>query len=231
MKHLILALSLLISIYSANVFGQCIKGDCDNGQGTYKYSHGTEYEGHWKNGQIDGQGILTYPDGSKYVGQWKDNQRHGKGAYIYSDGSKYTGQFEDNRRNGNGTYIHPDGSKYVGQFKDGQRNGKGTYTFSDGRKYVGEWKDNNYVEALKSGQPYKPAPKKIAGKKSRKAESFKSSKVSKKLLKKRYHTVNSGESLWGISRRYGLTVKNIRILNRLNDRSVIYPGQKLLVTL
>ena len=225
MKHLILALSLLISFYSANVFGQCVKGNCDNGQGTYKYFHGTEYEGHWENGRLNGQGILTYPDGSKYVGQWKDNQRHGKGAYIYSDGSKYVGQFEDNRRNGKGIYIHPDGSKYVGQFKDGQRNGKGTYTFSDGSKYVGQWKDNNYVEAPNSGEPNKSDPKKIAEKKSRKAE------VSKKLSKKRYHTVNSGESLWGISRRYGVTVKNIRILNKLNDRSAIYPGQKLLVTL
>ncbi len=96
---------------------------------------------------------------------------------------------------------------------------------------MGQWKDNNYVEAPNSGEPNKSDPKKIAEKKSRKAESFKSSKVSKKLSKKRYHTVNSGESLWGISRRYGVTVKNIRILNKLNDRSAIYPGQKLLVTL
>jgi len=88
-----------------------------------------------------------------------------------------------------------------------------------------------YLEALKSGESYKPSPKKIAEKKSRKAESFKSSKVSRKLSKKHYHTVNSGESLWSISRRYGLTVKNIRILNKLNNKSEIYPGQKLLVTL
>jgi hypothetical protein len=229
MKHLILL--LLISFYSANVFGQCINGDCDNGQGTYTYSHGIKYVGQWRNGQLNGQGILTYPDGSKYEGQWKNNQRHGKGAYIYSDDSKYMGQFENNRRHGKGTYIHPDFSKYVGLFKDGQRNGKGTYTFSDGSKYVGQWKNNNYVGALKSGEPFKPAPKKIAEKKSRKFESFKSSKVSKKLSKKHYHTVNSGESLWGISRRYGLTVKNVRILNKLNGKSVIYPGQKLLVTL
>jgi hypothetical protein len=231
MKHLILSLSLLISFYSANVFGQCIKGDCDNGQGIYKYSHSTKYEGQWKNGQLNGQGILTYPDGSKYVGQWKANQRHGKGAYIYSDGSKYVGQFEANQRHGKGTYIHSDGSKYVGRFKAGHRNGKGTYTFSDGSKYVGQWKNNSFVEALKSGDSYKPSSKNIAEKKSRKAESFKSSEVSRKLSKKHYHTVNSGESLWGISRRYGLTVKNIRILNKLNNKSAIYPGQKLLVTL
>ena len=254
MKHLILPLSLLICFFSANAFGQCIKGGCDNGHGIYKYSQGIEYEGQWKNGHLNGKGVLTYPDGSKYVGEWKDNQRHGQGTYFYSDGSKYMGEFDKNRRNGKGTYIHPDGSQYTGQFKGGERNGngtytffdgskyvgqwkqnqrhgKGTYTFSDGRKYVGQWKNNRFVEPLTSGEKYTPASKKIASKKSRKAESFVSPKVSDKLPKKRYHTVNSGESLWGISRRYGLTLENIRILNKLNDKSVIYPGQKLLVAL
>jgi LysM repeat protein len=96
---------------------------------------------------------------------------------------------------------------------------------------VGQWKDNRYVEILNPPTPHIPDSKNIAEKKSRKAESFMSSKNSKKLSKRRYHTVNSGESLWGISRRYGLTVENIRIMNKLTDRSVIYPGQKLLVTL
>ena len=254
MKYLILPLLLIISIYSANAFGQCIKGDCDNGQGTYRYSPGTEYDGQWENGRLNGQGTLTYPDGSQYAGQWKENQRHGKGTYIYSGGSKYVGQFENNRRNGEGIYIHPDGSKYVGRFKDGERNGNGTYTFSDGSTYVGQWKNNQrhgngtytfpdggefsgqwknnrYVEILKPSTPNILDSKNMAGKKSRKADSFMSPKVSKKLSKRRYHTVNSGESLWGISRRYGLTLENIRSMNKLNNRSVIYPGQKLLVTL
>jgi hypothetical protein len=254
MKHLILPLSLIISIFSANAFGQCIKGDCDSGQGMYTYSHGTQYDGQWKNGRLNGQGILTYPDGSQYAGQWKDNQRHGKGTYIYSNGSKYTGQFKENRRNGKGTYIHSDGSKYVGQFEDGKRNGKGTYifsdgsqyegqwknnqrhgngtyTFPDGRTYVGQWQNNTFVGVLESADPRNPDSKKIAEKKSRKTQSFLSSNVSKKLAKKRYHTVHSGESLWGISRQYGLTLDNIRILNKLNEKSVIYPGQKLLVAL
>jgi hypothetical protein len=54
--------------------------------------------------------------------------------------------------------------------------------------------------------------------------------VSRKTAKKRYHTVRAGESLYLISRRYGLTVKKIQHLNKMNDRSVIYPGQKLLLT-
>ena len=74
-------------------------------------------------------------------------------------------------------------------------------------------------------------PKKMAKKRPRKAESLRSAKVSKKISKQRYHTVRAGETLYGISRQYGLTVAKIRLLNNLTERSVIYPGQKLLVTL
>ena len=48
MKHLILSLLFVISIYQVSAFGQCTKGDCENGQGTYKYSDGAEYQGQWK---------------------------------------------------------------------------------------------------------------------------------------------------------------------------------------
>lgn len=74
-------------------------------------------------------------------------------------------------------------------------------------------------------------PAKMAGEIPQKAESSRSSKVSKRMSKKRYHTVGAGETLYGISLRYGLTVKKIRLLNKLSHRFVIYPGQKLLVTL
>jgi hypothetical protein len=74
-------------------------------------------------------------------------------------------------------------------------------------------------------------PKKMAKESPRKAEYLRSAKVSKKISKQRYHTVGSGETLYGISRQYGLPVAKIRLLNKLTERSVIYPGQKLLVTL
>jgi LysM repeat protein len=47
--------------------------------------------------------------------------------------------------------------------------------------------------------------------------------------KKRYHTVRSGETLWGISRRYGLTVEELRSLNNFSPGGTIYPDQRLLV--
>jgi LysM repeat protein len=47
--------------------------------------------------------------------------------------------------------------------------------------------------------------------------------------KKDYHTVSSGETLWDIGRRYGLTVEELRNLNNLSPGVPIYPDQRLLV--
>jgi LysM repeat protein len=108
MKHLILSLLFIISIFSASAFPQCTEGNCENGQGTYKYSNGDKYKGEWKNNRCDGQGTLTYLDGSNYVGQWKNHQRHGQGTYIFPDGSKYVGQWKNNSyiKNPKGNETH-----------------------------------------------------------------------------------------------------------------------------
>ena len=42
-----------------------------------------------------------------------------------------------------------------------------------------------------------------------------------------YYTVKSGDNLWDIANRLGITVQNIRALNGLDSESRIYPGQKL----
>ena len=41
------------------------------------------------------------------------------------------------------------------------------------------------------------------------------------------HTVKSGDNLWDISRKYGVTVEQIRKLNGLNSNAVLKVGQKL----
>ena len=56
-------------------FGQCIKGDCENGYGTYLY------------------------EGDKYVGEWKDGKKHGEGTYTTANGHKYVGEFKDDKQN------------------------------------------------------------------------------------------------------------------------------------
>jgi hypothetical protein len=230
MKYLILSLLFIISSYQVPAFGQCTKGDCENGQGTYKYSDGAEYQGQWKNSRLDGQGTLTYLDGSNYEGQWKNSQRNGQGTYSYPDGSKYVGQFKDNQRDGQGTYTFPDSSKYIGEWKNGQINGQGTYIYPDGRKYTGLWKNNSYIGNRKSYEAHRTSPKETAEERSRKAESSMSSKDFGKAGNKRYHTVKAGETLYSISHRYALTVEKIQRLNKLENRYIIYPGQNLLLS-
>ena len=44
-----------------------------------------------------------------------------------------------------------------------------------------------------------------------------------------YHEVVAGETLYRISRRYGLTLYELRGLNKLEPKSIIYPAQRLLI--
>lgn len=52
---------------------------------------------------------------------------------------------------------------------------------------------------------------------------------SSKRSRKRTHTVRSGESLWLIAEKHGCTVKQLRTWNKLTNKSVLQPGQKLVV--
>jgi len=54
-------------------------------------------------------------------------------------------------------------------------------------------------------------------------------KIAKKITHLTYHEVKAKETLYQISRRYGLTVDDLRKLNRLTPEAVIHPGQKLIV--
>lgn len=52
----------------------------------------------------------------------------------------------------------------------------------------------------------------------------------KKDLKPRYHQVRPKETLWGISRQYGLTVDQLRSYNNMGLKVTLQPGQKLKLT-
>ena len=47
--------------------------------------------------------------------------------------------------------------------------------------------------------------------------------------KGRYHEVRQGDSLFKIAKKHGITVKELCRLNKITSKSVIRPGQKLLV--
>ena len=67
------------------------------------------------------------------------------------------------------------------------------------------------------------------GKKATESKKPEQAKISKKSAKPFYHEVKAKETLYQISRRYGITVDDLRKLNRLTPETVIHPGQKLIV--
>ena len=46
---------------------------------------------------------------------------------------------------------------------------------------------------------------------------------------KTYYTIKRGDTLWGISRRYGVSVQNIVSWNNIQNPNLIYPGQRLIL--
>jgi LysM repeat protein len=67
----------------------------------------------------------------------------------------------------------------------------------------------------------------------KKAQSITESKAkpaSPKGASKRYHTVNKGETLSEISKKYGISVEKLRKLNGLSRSQPLRTGQKLLVS-
>ena len=55
-------------------FAECIKGDCNNGQGTYTFADGGKFVGEFKEGKQHGQGTFTWADGRVVKGIWKDGK-------------------------------------------------------------------------------------------------------------------------------------------------------------
>ena len=51
--------------------GECIEGDCENGQGAYVFTDGSSYSGNWKDGFPEGSGTLKYINGSVDEGIWQ----------------------------------------------------------------------------------------------------------------------------------------------------------------
>lgn len=46
---------------------------------------------------------------------------------------------------------------------------------------------------------------------------------------KTYYTIRRGDTLWGISRKYGVSVQNIVSWNNIQNPNLIYPGQRLIL--
>ena len=86
----------------------CIKGNCDNGRGTYVYDEGNaKYTGSFKNGMPHGNGICDYSNGELYDGEWRAGSFHGVGTLYLKDGSPVRGYWEEGTFKGKQTPAMP----------------------------------------------------------------------------------------------------------------------------
>ncbi|MCX6180423.1 MAG: tetratricopeptide repeat protein [Bacteroidetes bacterium] len=97
-----LFISLLLALLSTNTFGQCLSGDCENGEGEIRYDDG-RYTGQFKKGVKSGKGTYYYENGDVYSGTFKNDVKQGKGTYTFFDGEKFTGKFVNDE--GDGQYV------------------------------------------------------------------------------------------------------------------------------
>ena len=140
----ILFLSLILIFTQNNLsFANCLKGDCNNGFGTWEDTD-FKYIGQFKDGFFNGQGTVIFNDGESYTGEFSNDVFNGYGTYIFLNGDTYVGDFLDGEFSGYGFHSFSNGETYEGSYLNNQRNGFGNYKFNDGQEYIGEFKNDNY---------------------------------------------------------------------------------------
>ncbi len=105
----------------ADAGSNCLRGNCQNGQGSYRYPDGSEYSGEFRNAKMHGQGTYVYAGrGEKYVGEWRSGVINGEGTYYYRSGNRYQGEWRNGRKNGQGV-LYENGKKIVGEWQNDRK--------------------------------------------------------------------------------------------------------------
>ena len=136
-----LILFAVICLYAVNASGECVKGDCENGQGMFIPQNDAECI---KGDCINGQGTYT----ESYTGYNIESVARKK--ISYKGKITYTGQFKDGKADGQGILTTttititnlpdvpdvpdvPDLTsemKYTGEFRNGKAEGEGTFVLA-----------------------------------------------------------------------------------------------------
>ena len=89
---------------------------------------------------------------------------------------------------------------------------------------------NNMVKEINAPPPKSAAKAVQKAETAPKSEATEAAPAVKKEPSGKTHTVKQGDTLYRISRRYNLSVEQLRQYNKLDPKASIYPGQKLKVT-
>jgi hypothetical protein len=97
----------------------CVKGDCNNGIGTYNFAYGprTSYTGQFKDGKPDGEGSFIEND-DIYKGHFEKGKKNGNGILTIKNESTYSGIWKKDELI-EGTFKDNNGTIYTGQFTKG----------------------------------------------------------------------------------------------------------------
>ncbi|CAI2384512.1 unnamed protein product [Moneuplotes crassus] len=129
------------------------QGVLQEGQACILHVAGDYYDGRvLTDGIPDGQGSFYYADGKNYDGQFVQGKRVGKGRLNYANKSQYIGQFIEDEANGNGIFIDTKGNRFMslqaqdssedcGFFKNGKLFGLGEIRYENSNTYKGNFKN------------------------------------------------------------------------------------------
>lgn len=116
-----LLLDQAMSVANKGATTGCVQGECQNGQGAWRFDNGDVYVGMWSNGLKEGQGLYRYSQGAWYFGSWSNDLKQGYGVYHFASGARYDGGWLKGNRHGLGVEISSGGKTTQGQWVNGKK--------------------------------------------------------------------------------------------------------------